>query len=266
MEKFLTLASAALFSVAQLAVTHGCPIPHHTLAVGLTRHTFTKGELCNHTAKRVSLWACRALVEDIIHLTEHLEIKANVVSKDPKLAQKPEDMSSAGSSKLLAAEVVRSPKAERRDLAGFQRKNRGIQKWYISTHVTKWGADLSSSLCLDLQCSNHLFSTFTTYSVFPCPFRDTCTQAHIIGCSPSPSVAPSVFTLVTPGARVASIARAAPIPSDAAVAFPMHTVTLCKGSPDKPSALQLPGSARGSRNTLASCPGTWHPDFPLIIH
>lgn len=100
----------------------------------------------------------------------------------------------------------------------------------------------------------------------PCPFRDTCTQAHIVGCSPSPSVAPSVFTLVTPGACVASIARAAPIPSDAAVAFPVHTVTLCKGSPDKPSALQLPGSARGSRNTLASCPGTWHPDFPLIIH
>lgn len=43
--RILSLASAALFSVAQLAVTHGCPIPHHTLAVGFTRHTFAKGEL-----------------------------------------------------------------------------------------------------------------------------------------------------------------------------------------------------------------------------
>lgn len=66
-EKFLTLASAALFSVAQLAVTHSCPIPHHALAVGLTRDAFAKGELCSHTAKRVYLGACRALVEDVIH-------------------------------------------------------------------------------------------------------------------------------------------------------------------------------------------------------
>lgn len=78
-------------------------------------------------------------------------------------------------------------------------------------------------------------------------------------CCPSPCAAPRVFTLVTPGARVASIARAAPIPSDATAAFPVHTVTLCKAKPHKASALQLPGNVQGSRNTPASCSGTWHP-------
>lgn len=81
--KCLTYASAATFSVSRLAVTHRCPILYCAFAVGLTRHTFAKGKLWNHTAKRVSLGARRAVQEDKTSLTKGMEMKARVVSGDP---------------------------------------------------------------------------------------------------------------------------------------------------------------------------------------
>ena len=56
-------------------------------------------------------------------------------------------------------------------------------------------------------------------------FWDTCIQARLTVTSNSPSSACGAFTLVTSGASVASIASAACLPSDIAVAFPVHTVT-----------------------------------------
>lgn len=96
-------------------------------------------------------------------------------------------------------------------------------------------------------------------------FWDTCIQARLTVTSNSPSSACGAFTLVTSGASVASIASAACLPSDIAVAFPVHTVTHWEESPSKPG-LQLQGSMKCSRLTLPICPGNWHPDVPPLIH